>query len=271
MDNGPDREEDDLTRTDTPVVRPEPTGPATDRVRIVGAETAAEITSELPVVPPEGSEPEEPGSSSVRILDESPGADTGVEPVAPGQTAVPAGAAAATELPHWTEPPTGQVPAVLSREPEEGSGSGILPPTWREEDADWTAHEEAFEPSMFSGEHSTLGSLDETHGTDAERRPWEFDLGSVKAGAPSPGAAHPPGAAADPITAPVETTRAESGAGPEERAVSDRDRNRGGDHLAADHRGHRHRGGHAIRVGPPGRRSGAGPGGSPGRSGSVRA
>ncbi len=221
MDNGPDREEDDLTRTDTPVVRPEPTGPATDRVRIVGAETAAEITSELPVVPPEGSEPDEPGSSSVRILDESSGADTGVEPVAPGQTAVPAGGAAPTELPHWTEPPTGQVPAVLSREPEEGSGSGILPPSWREEDADWTAHEEAFEPSMFSDEHSTLGSLDETHGTDAERRPWEFDLGSVKPGAPSPGAAHPPGGAVDPITAPVELARSGSDAGPEEYPASD--------------------------------------------------
>ncbi len=221
MDNGPDREEDDLTRTDTPVVRPEPTGPATDRVRIVGAETAAEITSEIPVVPPEESEPDEPGSSSVRILDESSGAETGVEPVAPGQTAVPAGEAPATELPHWTEPPTGQVPAVLSREPEEGSGTGILPPSWREEDADWTAHEEAFEPSMFSGEHSTLGSLDETHGTDAERRPWEFDLGSVKPGAPSPGAAQPPGAAADPITEPVAMARPESEAGPEEHPTSD--------------------------------------------------
>ncbi len=221
MDNGPDREEDDLTRTDTPVVRPEPTGPATDRVRIVGAETAAEITSELPIVPPEGNEPEEPGSSSVRILDESSGADTGVEPVAPGQTAVPAGGAAATELPHWTEPPTGQVPAVLSRDPDEGSGSGILPPTWREEDADWTAHEEAFEPAMFSDEHSALGSLDETHGTDAERRPWEFDLGSVKPGAPSPGAAHPPGGAVDPITAPVEVARTESDAGHEEYPAPD--------------------------------------------------
>jgi CDP-diglyceride synthetase len=221
VDNGPDREEDDLTRTDTPVVRPEPTGPATDRVRIVGAETAAEITSEIPVVPPEEGEPEEPGTSSVRILDETADADVGVEPVAPGQTAVPGGGAAATELPHWTEPPTGQVPAVLSRDPEEGSGSGILPPSWREEDADWTAHEEAFEPSMFSGEHSTLGSLDETHGTDAERRPWEFDLGSVKPGAPSPGAANPPGTADDPITEPVEVAGPGSDLGPEEHRASD--------------------------------------------------
>ena len=188
MDNGPDREEDDLTRTDTPVTRPEPSGPPTDRVRIVGAETAAEITSELPVVPPEENEPEETESPSVRILDKSSGTDTaGVEPVVPGQTAVPAGGAAPTELPHWTEPPTGQVPAVLAREPEEGSGTGVLPPSWREEDADWIAHEEEFDPAMFSTEHTTLGSLDETHGTDAERRPWEFDLGSVRPGAAEPG------------------------------------------------------------------------------------
>ena len=91
-----------------------------------------------------------------------------------------------TELPHWTEPPTGQVPAVLSRDAgDEGSGSGIGAPTWREEDADWVAHDEEFEPAMFGDDEVALGSLDETDSTDADRRPWEFDLDSVRPGPPA--------------------------------------------------------------------------------------
>ena len=105
----------------------------------------------------------------------------------PGQTAVPTGTPAATELPHWTEPPTGQVPAVLSRDTgDEGSGPGVVAPTWREEDADWVAHDEEFEPALYGGEQVALGSLDETDRSDVERRPWEFDLASVRPGAPSP-------------------------------------------------------------------------------------
>ena len=204
MEHGPDQREDDLTRTDVPVTRPEPSGPATDRVRIVGAEPAGESTSELPVVPglsrdpsddesgpavdPEGEadldgDEFDGGKPSVRLT--APPGDQAqpshaIDPVAPGGTAVPSGPPT-TELPHWTEPATGQVPAVLARDSgDEGAeaGSGIIPPTWREEDADWVAHEEEFEPSMFGGDHVPLGSLDETDATDTERRPWEFDLES---------------------------------------------------------------------------------------------
>ncbi len=222
MDNGPDHEDDDVTRVDTPTVRPEPTGPATGQVRIVGAETAAEATSELPIVHREDAEPAGPApaptdaaptdaaptgwendsrrdagafqQSSVRVTDEpvvpEDGA-TGVEPVRPGETATPGGLASSTELPHWTEPPTGEVPEVLLRETA-GEETGIIPPSWREEDADWVAQEEEFEPSMFGGDHSTLGSLDETDQTDVERRPWEFDLGSQSGGAtPGAGSAQP--------------------------------------------------------------------------------
>ena len=53
MDDVP-KGEDDVTPTDLPVTRRDPagaaTGPGTDRVRIVGAEPAGEITGELPVV-----------------------------------------------------------------------------------------------------------------------------------------------------------------------------------------------------------------------------
>ncbi len=259
MDDVPEGREDDVTRTDVPVTRPESSGPASDRVRIVGAEPAGEATNELPAVPggvvpddteaPEGGSP--PGDAgshlgpiaidpataaggygldqpTVRLTDE-PG-DPGhtipaVNPVSPGETAVPTGTPAATELPHWTEPPTGKVPAVLSRDAEdEGSGSAIVPPTWREEDADWVAHDEEFEPAMFGSDQAALGSLDETDRSQVERRPWEFDLDSVKPGSPSPHRGDDPGLAGataatdvttnDPITEPTDVV-ASAPAGPD--------------------------------------------------------
>jgi CDP-diglyceride synthetase len=227
VDDAPDRREDEVTRTDVPVTRPEGSGPATERVRIFGAETAAEITSELPAVSRED-EPDEPdesvalpaevepselshdaeeaddglGGPTVRLIDEpgDAGVANPVNPVTPGQTAVPTGGTP-TELPHWTEPPTGQVPAVLSRDAGD-EGSGISAPTWREEDADWVAHDEEFEPAMFGRDQVALGSLDETDSGDADRRPWEFDLASAKPGSPSP-VRSSSGPVGDPITEPV--------------------------------------------------------------------
>jgi len=206
VDQGPDKGDDDVT-DDLPS-RPEPSGHSTGGVRIIGAETAAEITSELPVVPPAHITPDPSTHSSVRILEE-PTPEVAHE-ASPAPTIEPAPeptddvraapAAAPTELPHWTEPPTGQVPAVLAR--DDGEPSGILPPTWREGESDWTAHEEAFEPSMFGDEQASLGALDES-GEDAEvSRPWEFDLDSVQPGQPGPGAS-----TQDPITEPVEIVR----------------------------------------------------------------
>ncbi len=190
-----------MTRTDTPVSRPEPTGPVSGQVRIVGAEPAGESTAELPLVSrhedadvgegedgpdtsgiPDSLQPlplSEAGfdQPSVRLTDE-PGqaeASDAVRPVTPGQTAVPSGTA--TELPHWTEPPTGQVPAVLARDTgDEGAGPGIAGPSWREEESDWVAHDELFEPGVLGEDEVAIGSLDETDRTDVERRPWEFDL-----------------------------------------------------------------------------------------------
>ena len=198
MENGPERHDDEQD-DEAAASRPEPSGPSTGGVRIIGAETAADITSELPVVPPAHITPEASSLSSVRIIDE-PAEEHA--PTAAGEAATPA--PPPTELPHWTEPATGQVPAVLTRDDGEGAGAGILPPTWREEDADWTAHEEEFEPSMFSDDRTALGALDESRSTDQERRPWEFDLDSVRPGQPGPGAAAPTVASLDPITEPVE-------------------------------------------------------------------
>ncbi len=215
MDDVPDGSEDDVTGADRPEARPETTGPPTDRVRIFGAEPAGEVTRAVPAVSrdagpgteaqwppppatgeaapgtddgPSGTEGDELGQPKVRLTGEPAAPDSGVtvvHPVNPGQTAVPSSGGAATELPHWTEPPTGQVPAVLARDSGD-EGSGIGAPSWREEDADWIAHDEEFEPAMFGDDDVALGSLDETDSTDVDRRPWEFDLDSVRPGAASP-------------------------------------------------------------------------------------
>ncbi len=62
-----------------------------------------------------------------------------------------------SELPHWTDPPTGQVPAVLARdEPDlpEWQRAGDTGPVWREHRHDWA--DPGFEPSML-GDEGTQG------------------------------------------------------------------------------------------------------------------
>jgi phosphatidate cytidylyltransferase len=80
------------------------------------------------------------------------------------------------ELQHWTEAPTGQVPAVLARDdvstPSNDPWSNLQSPTWRENESDWTDQEQRFEPAMLGDE----GGHGPTQARgDEERRPWEFD------------------------------------------------------------------------------------------------
>ncbi len=192
MDDAPDRPMDEVTEAEPSESAVEPLGPISERVRISGAEVAGERTGELPIVSggdaPSAGPAEIGGAASVHLTGErasdAPPPDA-IDPVSPGETAVPGGgAAAAPVLPHWTEPPTGEVPAALVR--DAGEPKTLMGPTWREEDADWVAHEEEFEPSMFAGEHVGMGSLDESDDRAAERRPWEFDLAGVRPGDPGP-------------------------------------------------------------------------------------
>ncbi|HVC70729.1 MAG TPA: phosphatidate cytidylyltransferase [Acidimicrobiales bacterium] len=99
-----------------------------------------------------------------------------------------------TELPHWTDPPTGQVPAVLERrsdlEVEQGtwSASGDAGPAWREHRHEWD--DSAFDPSLLADETTRVGALEEV--PLEERQPWEFDdLGTPAAGTAFSGAAAP--------------------------------------------------------------------------------
>jgi phosphatidate cytidylyltransferase len=78
------------------------------------------------------------------------------------------------ELPHWTEAPTGQVPAVLARDDADPASddpwSSLPSPTWRQNESDWTDQEQRFEPAMLGNEGGSAPVRD-----DDERRPWEFD------------------------------------------------------------------------------------------------
>ncbi len=89
------------------------------------------------------------------------------------------------DLPHWTENPTGQVPTVLQRDqPEdEDPWAAVQSPTWREDDSDWVAEEEAFDTSLLSMEEEPLGALNPEPGLE-ESQPWEFELPAERAAVP---------------------------------------------------------------------------------------
>jgi phosphatidate cytidylyltransferase len=97
-------------------------------------------------------------------------------------------AGASAELPHWTENPTGQVPAVLSREDStsEDPWASVQSPTWREDDSDWSAEEEAFDPSLLSVEEEEPKGVLGSEPALEESQPWEFDLASQEAASAEP-------------------------------------------------------------------------------------
>ncbi len=128
----------------------EQTGYQSGQVRIVGAEPAGRSAART------DSDRARAGETDAEAG--RPADDVGVPP-----------------LPHWTEPPTGEVPAVLSREePEAGTDpySALPGPTWREEGSDWEAQNDRYEPSMLAGDQTGQGSLD----PGSDRQPWVFDI-----------------------------------------------------------------------------------------------
>jgi phosphatidate cytidylyltransferase len=139
----------------------EHTGYRSGRVRIVGAEPAGR-------------------SAAARSADEGQAPwsderdDEGIEEEPPVTTF------ATPPLPHWTEPPTGEIPSILAREEDsvDSDPFASLPgPTWREDGSDWEAQGEDFEPSMLAGDQTGQGSLDTG---PSDRQPWVFDLPGSK-------------------------------------------------------------------------------------------
>ncbi len=88
-------------------------------------------------------------------------------------------------LPHWTEAPTGEIPAVLSRGEhgaEDDDPWAALPePSWREGRADW-AHAEPIAPALGSEDAEGSGFVVEAD--MAERQPWSFELGEDQSPGP---------------------------------------------------------------------------------------
>ncbi len=153
--------------------------PVTERVRIVGAEPAAVLAGEER--PPEEAEPEAPGRREAHYLGFVHQATA--PPPPPPPPPAPAGdggtlAAVPPELPHWADPPTGQVPAVIDRRAEESDEDAAWAafadsgPVWREHEHEWE-DTGGFEPAMLADDETRVGALDEA--PVEERRPWEFD------------------------------------------------------------------------------------------------
>ncbi|MGH9029845.1 MAG: phosphatidate cytidylyltransferase [Acidimicrobiales bacterium] len=85
-------------------------------------------------------------------------------------------------LPHWTDPPTGQVPAIVDRRGNDADWDPLTPPgggpSWKEHDQDWD--QANFDPSLLADDDTRVGALEER--PLAERQPWEFDdLGTAPA------------------------------------------------------------------------------------------
>ncbi len=125
-------------------------------------------------------------SGRVRIIGAEPAGDTIREVTGPVDEDH-------AELPHWNDAPTGQVPAVLDR--SNGEEPLVAPPTWREEETDWAAQEEVFEPSMLSGDLPAVGALLGER-DDVERQPWHFESDDTLVIPPEPGLEHEPAHAA---------------------------------------------------------------------------
>jgi phosphatidate cytidylyltransferase len=125
-----------------------------------------------PEVPALDEDPPSYRSGRVRIIGAEPAGNAIHEVTGPVVEENP-------DMPHWNDAPTGQVPAILDR--GNGDEQGLAPPSWREEETDWAAHEELFEPSMLSDEQPAVGSLMNNNNdlVDMERQPWRFDTADL--------------------------------------------------------------------------------------------
>ncbi len=116
--------------------------------------------------------PEEAGRAA-------PSGRNGGDPLEPGVDVLRPSepTAVVPDMPHWTDPPTGQVPAVLDRRSDEDSteaqwsAAGDTGPAWREQSHEWD--DSTFDPSLLADDETRVGALEET--PVEERRPWEFD------------------------------------------------------------------------------------------------
>ena len=69
------------------------------------------------------------------------------------------------QLPHWTEPPTGEVPRILATDDDDDDESAWASlssqPRWRDQASDW---DDADDPAFFVDDEERMGALDDTRG-----------------------------------------------------------------------------------------------------------
>ena len=174
--------------------------PVTERVRIIGAQPAGMTPRGAPGDAPGGAaaaggdRDDVGGDAPTEVRDQlsfpavggTSGADArsaeraghnGGDPLEPGSAIFPRDPAPAVpDMPHWTDPPTGQVPAVLDRRGEDDTegawaAAGDTGPAWREHSHEWD--DSGFDPSLLADEETRVGALEDK--PLEERRPWEFD------------------------------------------------------------------------------------------------
>jgi phosphatidate cytidylyltransferase len=142
--------------------------PTAEGVRIIGAEEAAaaleagQVAGRRPDDAPRfGDVPERPQSPTTGYRFPLP---ESVDPAGvPRPPVAPAGEP--PEMPHWTEPPTGEVPRVLAGDDEDeddlGAWSGLSnrSPRWRDRGSDWEEDDFA-ELAALGDDETRMGALD---------------------------------------------------------------------------------------------------------------
>lgn len=149
-----------------------PPRPAGEGVRIIGAQEAAareaELAGRLPEdMPKFGDVPPQPSGPrpAVRFPLPEDADPTSLVERAPSAAAPAPPAPPPPDLPHWTEPPTGEVPRILATDDQDEddlqawSGLTNRQPRWREGN-DW--EEADFEDaSLLADDRERMGALDE--------------------------------------------------------------------------------------------------------------
>ncbi len=196
--------------------------PRAEGVRIIGAEEAAraleegQATGRRPEDAPRfGDVPERPSGPRPAQRFPLPGSVDPADAVrrppparSPGPSFPPG---EAPEMPHWTEPPSGEVPRILAPGEDEGreGWSGLAPsqgPRWRDRDSDWSDSDFEDVASFVGDDGPALGALDvnRTEHSDLfsfEEPEPEPEPEPVRAPAPPP--PRPPRSAS--VTTPIRT------------------------------------------------------------------
>ncbi|MEO6121958.1 MAG: phosphatidate cytidylyltransferase [Acidimicrobiales bacterium] len=173
-----DDEVDDMETDDQP---PRPRPARGEGVRIIGAEEAAKAVAGGQVgarrpsnAPRFGDVPSRPsGRSTVQRF---PLPDSAADDPAGSVRRPPP--ARPTEMPHWTEPPSGEVPRVLADDTDDLEAWAALPnrgPRWRDSGSDWDDDPDFDPVADLVDDELRLGALDESRGERSDLFSFEDD------------------------------------------------------------------------------------------------